>query len=259
MMPPKIFLGAASVLYLIGFLVCFLSLAASRMHRFPWGEACVAAGFAFHLMACVLCPFSRMNLQLVLSLFALATVVIYFILRVLKRGQGLWLFAFPLVFILSFSALILPMKSSATPGLSHTYFLLHIVAVLLGISGIFFGILYSFLYLFQEKALKSKRWGGVSALGPSLNKADSFAVHSLWGGFILYTAGVIMGMVWSYGEKGVPATGSQKEVGAFVAWGIFALLLIIRARYGWRGWKALALYALGVLSILAALGGIRVL
>ena len=139
------------------------------------------------------------------------------------------------------------------------FFLLHIVAVLLGISGIFFGILYSFLYLFQEKALKEKRWGGVSALAPSLAKADSFAVHSLWGGFILYTVGVGMGMAWSYWEKGTPASGSQKEIGAFIAWGIFALLLIIRARYGWRGRKALALYALGILSILAAIGGIRVL
>jgi len=259
MIPPKIFLGAASFLYLIGFLVCFLTLAASRMHRFPWGEACVAAGFACHLMACILCPFARMNLQHVLSLLAFAIVVIYFILRALKRGQGLWLFAFPLVFAFSVFALALPMKAAATPGFSHTFFLLHIVAVLLGISGIFFGVLYSFLYLFQEKALKEKRWGGMSALAPALTRADSFAVHSLWGGFILYTAGVTMGMLWSYWKKGTFASGSQKEVGAFIAWGIFALLLIIRARYGWRGWKALALYALGVVSLLAAFGGIRIL
>jgi ABC-type uncharacterized transport system permease subunit len=259
MIPPKIFLGAASFLYLVGFLVCFLTLAASRMHRFPWGEACVALGFASHLMACLLCPFSQMNLQHVLSLLAFAIVVIYFLLRALKRGQGLWLFAFPLVFALSFFALVLPMRTSATPAFSHTFFLLHIVVVLLGISGIFFGILYSLLYLFQEKALKEKHWGGVSALAPSLARADSFAIHSLWGGFILYTAGVGMGMGWSYWEKGMAASGSQKEIGAFLAWGIFALLLIIRARYGWRGRKALALYTLGVLSILAALGGIRVL
>lgn len=259
MIPPKILLGAASFLYLIGFLVCFLTLAASRMRRFPWGEACVALGFASHLMACILCPISRMNLQHVLSLLAFAIMVIYFILRALKRGQGLWLFAFPLVFALSFFALVLPMKSSATPAFSHVFFLLHIIAVLLGISGIFFGILYSFLYLFQEKALKEKRWGGVSVLAPSLAKADSFAVHSLWGGFILYTAGVIMGMVWSYWEKGMAASGSQKEIGAFIAWGIFALLLVIRALYGWRGRRVLALYVLGVVSILAALGGIRVL
>jgi len=259
MIPPKIFLAAAGLLYALGFLVCFLSFAKSRMHWFPRGEVCVGAGFVLHLAACVLCPFSIMNLQHVLSLLAFSMVVLYFLLRLMKRGQGLWLFAFPLVFVFSAFALVLPLQADPSASFSSSFFVLHILVALLGIGGIFFGILYSFLYLIQEKSLKEKNWGAVSTLMPSLAKADSFAVHSLWGGFILYTIGVAMGIVWSYRIKGVATSLNLKEVGALVAWVIFALLLFIRARYGWRGKRAILLYGVGVVSILAAIGGIRIL
>jgi ABC-type uncharacterized transport system permease subunit len=259
MLPPKIFLAAAGLLYALGFLVCFLSFARSRMHWFPRGEACVGAGFLLHLAACLLCPHMGMNLQHVLSLLAFAMVVLYFILRIVKRGQGLWLFAFPLVFVFSAFALLLPIQARPASSFSSPFFVLHILLALLGIGGIFFGILYSFLYLIQERSLKEKDWGSVSTLVPSLAKADSFAIHSLWGGFILYSLGVAMGIVWSYWIKGVATSFNLKEVGALVAWVIFALLLLIRARYGWRGRRAILLYAVGVASILAAIGGIRVL
>ena len=259
MSPLKYLMGAAGFLYLAGFLICFLSFAFARVHRFFWGEACMGAGFAFHLAACLSCPRFAMNLPHVLSLLAFALLAIYFILRLLKRGKGLWLPAFPIIFALSVVVFFLPSGSSGSPALPHTFFLIHITLALLGISGIFFGILYSILYLIQEKSLKEKRWGNTSAIAPSLAKADSFALHSLWGGFILYTLGVGMGMFWSYWTKGVPTSLSQKEAGALIAWGIFAFLLFVRVRYGWRGRKALLLYGLGIVSILAALGGIRVL
>jgi ABC-type uncharacterized transport system permease subunit len=258
MSPIKLLMGAAGLLYLAGFLVCFLSFAYARVHRFIWGEACMGAGFAFHLAACLGSPPFAMNLPHVLSLLAFTLLAFYFILRLLRRGKGLWLPAFPIIFALSVVVLALPSGSSPSPALPHTFFLIHITLALLGISGIFFGILYSILYLIQEKALKEKRWGSTSSIAPSLAKADSFALHSLWGGFILYTLGVLMGMLWSYRVKGVPTSLSQKELGALIAWGIFAFLLHVRVRYGWRGRKALMLYGLGIFSILAALGGIRV-
>ena len=75
------------------------------------------------------------------------------------------------------------------------------------------------------------------------------------GGMLL---GIGLGIVWSAVSKGVLFSWSLKEMAALIAWGVFALLLAVRFQTGLRGKRAFLLYPAGVLSILAAIAGIRV-
>jgi HemX protein len=254
----KWFLFAAALFYLGGAAMVAAAFAQGRRSRLVRGEALAGAGLAFHLLACTTCPYGAMNLQHVFSLLAFVMAAIYFILRLFRRIEGLAIFVFPLAFCFAFVALVLPQEAGTGPHLPHILFLLHILVVVAGIGGIFFGILYSFLYLLQERALKAKRWTDGPSFLPSLAKCDSWSIHSLWGGFALYTLGIGLGVVWSAVRKGVLVSGSLKELAALIAWGVFAALLVIRFQTGLRGRKAFLLYTVGVLSILAAIAGIRV-
>ncbi len=254
----KGFLFAAALLYLAGAAITAAAFARSRRSWVVRGEALVAGGLALHVLSCISCPYGEMNLQHVFSLLALVLTAIYLILRLFRRIEGLPLFLFPLVFCLSLVALVLPQEAPAGPDLPHFLFLLHVFAVIAGIGGFLVGILYAFLYLLQERALKTKRWDACPSFLPPLAKCDAWSVHSLWGGFSLYSLGIGLGMVWSAVSKGVLTSWTQKEVAALVAWGVFALLLAIRLKTGLRGKRAFLLYTVGILSILAAIAGIRV-
>lgn len=258
MITAKWFLLAAALFYFGGAMVAAAAYVRARLSWLARGEALVGAGLVLHLLACTTCPYGAMNLQHVFSLLAFVMAAIYFVLRLFRRIDGLPLFLFPLIFCLSLVALVLPQEAGTGPDLPHLLFLLHILVVIAGIGGILVGILYSFLYLLQERALKTKRWDACPSFLPSLAKCDSWSIHSLWGGFALYTLGIGLGVVWSAVRKGVFVSGSLKELAALIAWGVFAALLGIRLKTGLRGRKAFLLYTVGVLSILAAIAGIRV-
>lgn len=258
MIAAKWFLFAAAMFYLGGSAVAAAAFTRARRSWVPRAEWLAGGGLALHLFACAACPYGAMNLQHVFSLLAFVMMAIYFILHLFRRIEGLPLFLFPLVFCFSLVALLLPQETAAGPDLPHLLFLLHILVVIAGIGGIVVGILYSFLYLLQERALKTKRWDACPSFLPSLAKCDSWSIHSLWGGFALYTLGIGLGVVWSAVSKGVLTSWSQKELAALVAWAVFALLLLIRLKTGLRGKRAFLLYSAGIVSILAAIAGIRV-
>ncbi len=259
MITAKGFLLGAALFYLAAAAVAAAAFARARRSWMPRAETLAGAGVVLHLFACVTCPYGSMNLQHVFSLLAFVMMAIFFILHLFRRIEGLPLFLFPLVFCFAVVALILPQEAGAGPPLPHLLFLLHILVVIAGIGGILVGILYSFLYLLQERALKAKRWDACPSFLPSLAKCDSWSIHSLWGGFSFYTLGIGLGVVWSAVSKGVLFSFSLKELAALTAWAVFAVLLLVRFRTGLRGRRAFLLYTAGVLSILAAIAGIRVL
>lgn len=74
-------------------------------------------------------------------------------------------------------------------------------------------------------------------------------------GFVLLSATLLAGVFFSEGLYGRPFRWDHKTVFSVLSWFAFALLLLGRARFGWRGRKAVrVLYAGSLLLLLAYVG-----
>lgn len=77
------------------------------------------------------------------------------------------------------------------------------------------------------------------------------------GGFVLLSATLLAGLL--FGEAGTHSAWrwDHKTIFSVLAWGAFALLLLGRARFGWRGRKAVRVLYVGSLLLLLAYVGSR--
>jgi ABC-type uncharacterized transport system permease subunit len=76
-------------------------------------------------------------------------------------------------------------------------------------------------------------------------------------GFVLLSATLLAGMLFSEAFYGRPWRWDHKTVFSVLSWGAFALLLLGRARFGWRGRKAVRVLYTGSLLLLLAYVGSR--
>ena len=76
-------------------------------------------------------------------------------------------------------------------------------------------------------------------------------------GFVLLSATLLAGVFFSESLYGRPWRWDHKDVFSVLSWFAFALLLIGRARFGWRGRKAVRVLYVGSLLLLLAYVGSR--
>lgn len=76
-------------------------------------------------------------------------------------------------------------------------------------------------------------------------------------GFVLLSATLLAGVLFDEQLYGTAWNWSHKIVFSLLSWGVFAVLLIGRARFGWRGWRAARLLFTGAGLLLLAYVGYR--
>ena len=76
-------------------------------------------------------------------------------------------------------------------------------------------------------------------------------------GFVLLSATLLAGVFFSEVLYGRAWRWDHKTVFSVLSWGAFALLLLGRARFGWRGRKAVRVIYVGSLLLLLAYVGSR--
>jgi ABC-type transport system involved in cytochrome c biogenesis permease subunit len=94
---------------------------------------------------------------------------------------------------------------------------------LLGLAG-----LAGVIFLIEHARLKSKRPPDRRFPLPALEALDRVNAVALAVGFLLLTLGVITGMIWLQTTKGVPWSGTAHETWTFVAWAVYAGLVVAR-------------------------------
>lgn len=109
---------------------------------------------------------------------------------------------------------------------------------LLGLAG-----LAGALFLGEHRRLKRKLTLGGESSWPSLEALDGVNALSLGVGFPLLTLGVITGVMWNQAVHQVIWTNSLHEILCALAWGVYAVLLLLRfvARQGARQCAASAI------------------
>lgn len=130
---------------------------------------------------------------------------------------------------------------------------IHISLATVGVALFGLAAALAFIYLLEERNLKRKRFDAASWKAPveSLAGLDAMAQRLVMAGFPLFTAAMVLGMIWT----------SQRELGmarpeyaaATITWLCYAGLLGGRLGLGWRGRRAAWVTVAGFVAALLVL------
>src|SRR5215813_3888145 len=157
-----VLLRLALGLYSVGFAHSVLTALQKKQKLFRPALICVSVGFVLHVLSIVFRAMEVRYLPLTqqyeaFSFFgALATLGVL-IAYAKYRIASLSVFAFPLIFIMTFIAnLFYDPSASIPPVLRSNWFYIHTPLVFLGYAALFIAFAAAIMYLIQEHALKSK-------------------------------------------------------------------------------------------------------
>jgi ABC-type uncharacterized transport system permease subunit len=109
----------------------------------------------------------------------------------------------------------------------------------------------------MQRTERSMRMAGEPQTGLPLLTLERLTFRFATAGFVLLSATLLAGVFFSEVLYGRAWRWDQKTVFSILSWGAFALLLLGRARFGWRGRKAVRAIYFGSLLLLLAYVGSR--
>ena len=167
-------------------------------------------------------------------------------------------FVYPLVLLLlTLSAVVGEPFDGLDPSLRSTLFTAHIFLTTLGVAGLLIGLAFGVLAALQDQALRSKRRGALWEWIPSLSICKVVSYRSLAIGFAIYTVGLIAGVMWSYRTNtGLIDLVRVKQIGAIIAWLLFAAILQSSIAGVLRGKRMAYISAGAFVAIIVAILGI---
>jgi ABC-type uncharacterized transport system permease subunit len=218
----------------------------------PWVLGLAAALHAAYVCLASLvanvCPVK--SIHFVASIAALMATGLYLLLRRRSSIDALGAFVAPvsLTFVLGSRFVGEP-----DHGIGGGLLAFHVTVNVLGDAFFLLACGAAVLYLVQERRLKQKRAANLFGKLPPLDALDRAEHRLLVWGFPLLTLGIISGTVWAHRiETGSPAEAAR-ALFAFCTWVLFAVVLILRAAFGWRGRRAAYLTIAGFVSAVAVL------
>lgn len=166
-------------------------------------------------------------------------------------------FVYPLVLILlSIAAIVREPYLPLEPSLRSTLFTIHIFLSSVGVAALLVSLAFTLLYQLQDRSLRSKSRGRLVEWIPSLQVCETVSYRSLATGFSIYTLGLLAGILWAYRTTGGAINPRAKEIGAVVAWVMFAALLQSHLSGSQRTRKTTIIAACAFLSLAVAIFGI---
>lgn len=198
----------------------------------------------------------RFSFGFALSVMMWLAVLIYWIESFSARMEGLQ----PMVLPLAAACTILPVIFPQVHLVAHasaTGFKLHFLAAMLAYSLFTLSALHAIFMGFTEKALHRRSLTRSLTSLPPLLTMEALLFRMLLIGFVLLSLTLGSGILFSEALFGKALAFDHKTLFAFAAWSIFAILLIGRHIWGWRGRKALHWTLAGFSALLLAYVGSR--
>lgn len=194
------------------------------------------------------------------SFFAWCIVFIFFVLQYRYKISLLSSFIMPLVFILMLSSSMLPREIKPLSPTLQSYWLgIHTVFAFLGNAAFALAFGIGFMYLVQERYVKTKHLGSLFGRLPSLQTLDEINYRLITFGFPLLTLAIITGALWAESAWGSYWNWDPRETWSLITWFIYAIILHARLVAGWRGRRAAVLSIIGFLTIIIAFFGVKLL
>lgn len=201
-------------------------------------------------------PGMRFSFALALSLILWLAVLIYWVESFHARLEGLQ----PLVLPLAALCALTPAAFPAAHELAHAEslgFRLHFLAAMLAYGLFTLAALHTIFMGFAARQLHRKALTRSLASLPPLLTMETLLFRMLAIAFILLTVALVSGVLFSEAIFGKPLMFDHKTLFAFASWSIFALLLVGRRVYGWRGKVAQRWTLTGFAVLLLAYVGSR--
>ncbi len=174
------------------------------------------------------CPIT--NLLETIAFLGWALLLMYLLVGSAYRLSVLGFCTAPVVALLNFAALIAPIdRAKPLPKLGWPLEV-HGTVLLLAYGALGIGAVAGLLYLFEDRTLKSRRVAGWFYTFPALGDLLVVQRRLLHLGFILLTAGLLVGVLLS--ER-----GSWDWVKLFWSLGVWLLYLVLACARGVLGWS----------------------
>ena len=249
-----VWLRVAAVFYAVASLTALPAV----LYAFPRGRrACLPAAslaFLFHLVSVTeMLGLAHRWLPVgygeVESLLGLAIAGIFLTIGIIYRTVSFGIFALPAAFLLVFvPALGANRYTFPSAGVRIGWLVVHIAFLLAAYASLAFSMLSSFLYLVQERRLKSRfsfasttrkdSWWMPFDWLPPLDTLERIAHATLLVGFPCMTLGLLVGSLLAQESVGPAYFFDPKVLLSFGSWVIYVVLLYIRQSAGLRGRKA---------------------
>lgn len=197
-----------------------------------------------------------MNLALTnaASLLAWTVAILFLVTALYKPIDNIGIVIMPVTGAIILVAWFWPSKPVVLPESSAWEFA-HIIISMLAYGLLSLAAVQSLLLLAQERQLRHKHPGGFIRALPPLQTMEHLMFQLIGLGFGLLTLTVISGAFFSEQIFGQPLRFTHHVVLSVFAWVVFAILLLGRWRFGWRGRPAVRWTLSGfTLLVLAYLG-----
>lgn len=260
---PNVTLYIALGLYAVGTLIALVSLFRNEIVLQRAGMVVMGAGWISHTIwigtICTITGHPPLtNLPEASSFVAWTVFAVEMALFIRYRVHAASFFVNPLVLILlTITAVVHEPFARVTPEMRSRIFMAHILFTTLGIAALFIGVAFTYLAIAQDRALTSKRRGALWEWIPSLRVCKLVGQRALAIGFSIYTLGILAGVLWSYQTEAALMQLRIKQVGAIVAWVLFAVLLQASIAGALRGRRTILVSVGAFVATLVAILGIH--
>jgi ABC-type uncharacterized transport system permease subunit len=246
-----VWLRVAAVLYAIASLTAVPAV----LYAFPrWRKICLPAAalaFLFHLVSAtemlgLAHRYFPVGYGEVESLLGLLIAAIFLAIAWIYGTVSFGVFALPASFLLVFvPALGASRYTFPSPGIRVGWLVVHIAFLLAAYASLAFSMVASFLYLVQERRLKSRfavvatpEQGQFLDRLPPLDTLERIAHSTLLFGFPCMTLGLLVGSLLAQESVGPAYFFDAKVLLSFAMWMLYVVLLYIRRSAGLRGRRA---------------------
>ncbi len=262
---PTLLLSLALVAYIVGIFLASLS----TFYRVELARKSASAAFVLAWVAHTAAMIAR---GLETGSFPMSSVAEYWLflgLAVMTLHLVLWfgwsvyaagLVLPPIAATAGFVASALMGTSASAPvAQPHGWFLFHTTVSTLGMATLIVALAMSLLYIFLDRALKTRRALKLLERLPPLDDCDHIGFQALLIGFVLLTVGIGAGVVVNSSLHDRFWIPGVKQTLSLLAWLVFAGVLGARLRLGFRGRKSAYFTIAGVMLGLAAVAGMATL
>ena len=143
-------------------------------------------------------------------------------------ARSFMFFSLPVAILVFLFAVIYLAPAAGTAQASGPWLWLHLGLILSGLAGLLTAVSSAMMYLLQSAQLKSKHPGGLFFKLPSLDSLDRVHFVSLVWGILLFSLGILSGVLWAQNLRELGQVLGDKKVilslaTCFLYWGILAM------------------------------------
>lgn len=245
-------LVAAAAAYLVGGIGMVRALKGESARAPGWLRAVSCAGFVLHAAGIFTEMFSgdviRFGFGMAVSAMVLIAVLITLVESFVHRVTGLT----GLVLLVSAVGTVLPVLFVGETYMAESWtimFRVHLLVALAAYSFMTIAVVQAILLMRMDRRLKTPTAAvsdGLLANMPNLMAMERILFRIITCGFVCLTLVLILGGFATMQAYGVPYVFDHKTVMTWLAWGVFAVLLVGRYYFGWRKKKALTWFWAGI-------------